>query len=332
MARTTSHPAASRQVGLENRLKWCAACGSLALAEYRARRNVVTLDGVVALRVQVRLCSRAGCPLYRKAVRAEDEGLWALPDHEFGLDVVAFIGASRYQQHRSVPEIHTALRERGVPISERSVTNLLDRYDELLSLRLTDSVRLRQVTRAQGRVVLAMDGLQPEVGQEVLWVVRDCLSGQVLAARSLLGGGEEELSPLLQGVKDALTVPIVGVVSDGQRSIRNTVASVLPGVPHQLCHFHYLREAARPLYEADRHAKKELKRKLRGVRPIERAVEGRTDAEAQAVRGYCAAVRSALTDDRRPPLRPSGLAMHRRLRAIEESLGRVEKGGRTARR
>jgi hypothetical protein len=25
-------------------------------------------------------------------------------------------------------------------------------------------------------------------------------------------------------------------------------------VPHQLCHFHYLREAAQPIYEADRHA------------------------------------------------------------------------------
>ena len=50
----------------------------------------------------------------------------------------------------------------------------------------------------------------------------------------------------------------------------------LPGVPHQQCHFHYLREAAKPISEADRHAKKELKKRVRGVRPIERKVEGRT--------------------------------------------------------
>jgi len=260
-------------------------------------------------------------------VRAEEEGRWVLPDHEFGLDVVAFIGALRYQEHRSVPEIHAALRSRHVPISERSVTNLLDRYDELLSLRLTDSQRLQEVTRRQGRVVLAIDGLQPEVGHEVLWVVRDCLSGEVLRARSLLSSSEDDLAPLLKEVRAALDVPIAGVVSDGQRSIRNAVASALPGVPHQLCQFHYLREAARPLYEADRHAKKELKKRVRGIRPIERALEGRQDAEAQAVRGYCAAVRSALTDDRRPPLKPSGLELHRRLKAIESSLGRAEKGG-----
>jgi hypothetical protein len=327
MARTRSHPPASKQVGLENRRRKCAACGGPARADYRARRSVVTLETVVALKVQVRVCHRKGCALYLKAVRAEEEGRWVLPEHEFGLDVIALIGALRYQEHRSVPEIHAVLRERGVPISERSVTNLLDRYDELLALRLADSQRLREVTGKQGRVVLAMDGLQPDVGHEVLWVVRDCLSGEVLLARSLLSSCEDDLAPLLEEVRKALDVPVVGVVSDGQRSIRNAVATALPGVPHQLCHFHYLREAARPLYEADRHAKKELKKLVRGVRPVERAVEPRDDTEARVVRGYCAAVRSALTDDHRPPLQPSGLQLHQRLESIEQSLERAQKGG-----
>ena len=102
----------------------------------------------------------------------------------------------------------------------------------------------------------------------------------------------------------------------------------LPGVPHQLCQFHYLREAALPIFEADRHAKKELKKRVRGVRPIERAVEDRDDAEAEAVRGYCAAVRSAITDDGRPPLAASGLKLADRLEAVVASLDRVaEKGG-----
>jgi len=102
-------------------------------------------------------------------------------------------------------------------------------------------------------------------------------------------------------------------------------------VPHQLCQFHYLREAARPIYEADRHAKKELKKRVRQVRGIERAVEGRTDPEAEVIRGYCSAVRSALTDDGRPPLEASGLKLHDRLQAITQSLDRVEqKGGRRA--
>jgi hypothetical protein len=118
------------------------------------------------------------------------------------------------------------------------------------------------------------------------------------------------------------------VVSDGQASIRLAVAQAFPGVPHQLCQFHYLREAARPLYEADRHAKKELKKRVRGVRPLERRVEGRDDPGAAVVRGYGAAVRSALTDDGRPPLDAKGLRLQDRLWAVAASLDRVaEKRG-----
>jgi hypothetical protein len=100
-------------------------------------------------------------------------------------------------------------------------------------------------------------------------------------------------------------------------------------VPHQLCHFHYLREAARPIFEADRHAKKELKKKVRGVRAIERRVEARTDRNAAAVQGYCAAVRSAITDDGRPPLAAPGLKLQGRMRAVAASLQRAAKRGRS---
>jgi len=70
-----------------------------------------------------------------------------------------------------------------------------------------------------------------------------------------------------------------------------------------------------------------LKKMVRGVRPIERKVEGRSDEEARIVQGYCAAVRSALTDDGRPPLEAAGLRLHDRLEAIEASLGRIEEKG-----
>ncbi len=103
-------------------------------------------------------------------------------------------------------------------------------------------------------------------------------------------------------------------------------------MPHQLCQFHYLREAATPVYEADRHAKKELKKQVRGVRPIERALEARADPEAEAVRGYCLAVRSALTDDGQPPLCASGLHLHERLTTIHTSIAHVaeQRGGSRA--
>jgi hypothetical protein len=296
-------------------------------AAYTNHRTLVTLSGLLRLHLAIRRCPHADCPRYHRPHRPEAEGALALPHHEFGLDVIALIGAMRYVQHLSVPEMHRALRERGVDIAERNVTYLLERYDELLALSLTDAERLREITAREGRVILALDGLQPDVGHEVLWVLRDCLSGEILLAKSLLSATSEDLSALLHEVSSALQVPIAAVVSDGQRSIRLAVAKALPGVPHQLCHFHYLREAALPIYEADRHAKKELKKHVRGIRVLERQVESRSDPEAEVVRGYCAAVRSALSDDGPPPLNASGLQLHERLSEIRQSLERVEKKG-----
>jgi len=316
----------------------CPACDQAMWSAYTSRRTVSTLGGPRPLRLHVRRCRNRSCPRYHQPYRPEAEGAVALPQHEFGLDVIALAGALRHREHRSVPEVHRALLGRGLSVCERTVTNLLDRYDELLAVRLSDSARLRAITANQGRVVLAIDGLQPDVGHEVLWVLRDCLSGEVLLARSLLSSTEADLAGLIGEVRRALLVPIAGVVSDGQHSIRNAVAKALPSVAHQLCHFHYLREAARPIYEADRHAKKELKKRVRGIRAVERQAEGKGDDDddddpaSRAVLGYCAAVRSAITDDGRPPLEASGLKLHARLTDVAASLDHVldavdEQGG-----
>jgi hypothetical protein len=203
----------------------------------------------------------------------------------------------------------------------------LERYDALLSLNLQATDRLRRITQVQDRVILALDGLQPDKGHAVLWGIRDCLSGAVLLAQSLLSASHRDLAALLHRVQQALRVLLVAVVSDGQRSIRKAVHEALPTVPHPLWHFHYLREAARPIYEADRHAKKELKKRVRGVRPLARHLESRPDPEAEAIRGYGSAVRSALTDDGRPPLDASGLQLQARLTAMAASLERAEKRG-----
>jgi hypothetical protein len=327
MARTACRPEPVITKDLSPRRQHCLACGQRMWLDYTNRRTVVTLAGCTRLNLAIRRCHHPGCERRLRPYRPEGEGRIALPKHEFGLDVIALVGALRYAEHRSVPEIHRALRARDVGVSQRTVTNLLDRYDELLAVALTDDRRLRKLLADQGRVVLAIDGLQPDVGHEVLWVLRDCLSGEVLLARSLLSARQEDLATLLRQVRDAVGVPVVGVVSDGQQSIRKAVAQALPGVPHQLCQFHYLREAARPIYEADRHAKKELKKKVRAVRGIERSVEGRDDPQAEVIRGYCSAVRSALTDDGRPPLQASGLRLHDRLQAVADSLERVEEKG-----
>src|SRR5262245_7840143 len=244
MARTTPRPVPTETQTLQPLQRYCPTCGETMWAAYHNYRTITTLEAVLALTLQIRRCLNQGCPHFRQPYRPEQEGRLALPKHEFGLDVIAIIGQWRYADHRSIPEIHEALRERRVTLAPRTVMHLLERYDELVALSLQDPTRLQRITQARGRVILPLDGLQPDVGHEVLWVLSDCLSGEVLLARSLLSATQPDLAVLLRTVCQNLSVPIVGIISDGQLSIRGAVAEVFPDVPHQLCHFHYLREAA----------------------------------------------------------------------------------------
>ncbi len=329
MARRTKRPPVTRQVHLRPARDACSACGGSLWAAYENYRTVTTLDAVCRLTLTVVRCHNAACPRFRISYRPEEEGAWSLPHHEFGLDVIARIGSLRYREHRSVPEIHQALHDQGVAIAQRTVSDLLARYEELLAVRLADHTRLTERLTAQGHVILAIDGLQPFKTQDVLWVVRDCLSGAVLLARNLDSMRTADLAELLREVKQALSVPIRAVISDAQKPIRLAVQEVLPDVPHQLCHFHYLKEVAKPITAADSQAKTDLKKYVRGVRDIERSIVTREDTEAEVVRGYCVAVRSALADDGKPPLQLPGLVLHDRLQAIQDSLDRVleKKGG-----
>src|SRR5919202_1236200 len=208
MAHTTSRPPPTFTQALQTIVRQCPCCGAPMWAAYHNYRTITTLEAIMRLTLQIRRCLNPACPQVRKPYRPEAEGRLALPKHAFGLDVIAFVGQQRYGHYRSVPEIHQALVERRVAVAPRTVPNLLERYDELVALSLQDTARLQRLTQARGRVILALDGLQPEVGHEVLWVLRDCLPGAVLLARSLLSATHDDLALLVQEVQQALPVPI----------------------------------------------------------------------------------------------------------------------------
>lgn len=324
MARRTPRPEATQQVTLSPSKQTCESCGGALWVAHHKRRKVTMLKGVYDLRLVVRQCQNSECEKYHHRYRPEEEGSWALPHAEFGLDVVALVGALRFREHRSVPEIHQELHRRGVQIAERTVKHLIQRYEELVTIHVTDRDRIHKILKEQGRVLLALDGLQPDAAHEVLWVIRDCLSQEILLARPLLSSAQGDIAALLREVKEMLpAVPVKGIISDGEKAIRAAVAGIFPKIPHQLCQIHYLRDAAKPIVEADRHAATQLKAQVRGIRPIERALEARTDESAETARDYCLAVRSAITDDGHPPLKLGGIKLHARLSQIRDSLDLV---------
>jgi hypothetical protein len=264
-------------------------------------------------------CQTPNCKQAGVNKHPEGEGALVLPHYTFGLDVVARIGEMRYREHQTIEQIASAL---GLSISVKEVQLLSEVFLALVETVVKNDPKVVEQLRAQGGIVLAADGIQPEKGNETLWLFRDVLSGRVLAARNLLSSGSEDLAPLVAEIKK-IGVPILGLISDKQASICLAFEKELPGVPHQLCQYHYLRDLAKPVCEADRKLKKQLKQKVRGIRDVERQVAQKQDDEARMTRGYCIALREVLRDDGKYPLEPAGITLYDKLVQIDASLNRA---------
>jgi hypothetical protein len=115
--RTRSRPRPQHTLRLAPLTPNCPECGRPLWSAYDTRRTVTTLEGPVRLVLHVRHCPNPSCPRFHKPYRPETEPHYALPHHEFGLDVIALVGHLRYVQHRSIPEIHAELRRRRVVIA-----------------------------------------------------------------------------------------------------------------------------------------------------------------------------------------------------------------------
>jgi hypothetical protein len=285
MARSTPRPHPTTPPTLQACLRhWPCGGNPMWVADHNSR-TVTTLSGGLRLPLKMRRCLPPACPQVQRPYRPEEEGRLALPQHACGLDVITLLGPWRSAQPRSVPESQQELGPRRVALAPRTVLHLLERYDARVTLSLTDTTRLPRLTEAQGRVILALDGLPPDVGHEVLWGLRAGLASAVLLARRVLSATPDALAALRRAVKPTRRVPMAGVRSDGPRSIRRAVEVALSEGPHPLGHCHARREAAQPIDEADRHAKKARKQHVRGVRPIARQRAGRTEPEAAVIRG-----------------------------------------------
>ena len=108
---------------------------------------------------------------------SEAESL-SLKYYSFGMDVIIGIGEMRFVGNKTIGEIHTELSKR-ISISERSVQYLIETYMLLVTGVKQDKDYLDEVISPEG-IILSIDGIQPEKGNEVLYILRDVLSGEVL--------------------------------------------------------------------------------------------------------------------------------------------------------
>ncbi|MCA1695737.1 MAG: hypothetical protein LC749_13980 [Actinobacteria bacterium] len=325
------------QVILDVEGQRCVQCGGrLHIGSHRNRR-IHTLRGPLELCCRLKRCADPACPSRPGLVNPTAEASFALPGWLIGWDVFCFIGHRRFARHWSVPQIKDELADSyRVRLSDDAICLYLRRYQAMLAARQRDPELLRLAYRGVAALWLSIDGLQPEKGHETLYAVRELGAGRVWFAEALLSSNADEVRRLLaraRGMAEALGKPVQLWLSDKQDAFVKGIAAEFPGVPHRFCSNHFLRDLAKPTLELDSHAKVQMRKKVRGLRAVERqAMRDRPPAggtAGQVVLDYCSAVRGILNDDQGGPLRPPGQRMAEALSEVRASLGRVLALGKT---
>jgi hypothetical protein len=328
-------------------LTTCLSCGT-RLRRYAtlSERTVITLDGPIQVTHCGYRCPRSDCPTHLRSYRSAAADALALPGFTFGLDVVILVGQLRLAMQHTLDQTHQALLARLVPfeltISRREVLYLFEAYCTLVRTahEIASDTAWHDQVRANGGLILSIDGIQPDKGNETVYLVRDVLSGRVLAAENVRVSDTPTITALLQPIRD-LNLPVIGAVSDAQESLLQAIAGLWPSIPHQVCQFHYLREASRPMYDLDRGLRTQIRKAIQQpVRAVRKQIAhqvakldgdelttAQTGAHLQVLDDYALAIQTALNLDGQQPFRYASLAVDDALTEIASSLERLEKGG-----
>jgi hypothetical protein len=339
----------------------CPVCGRrMHICDHRYRR-FHTLDGPVQLICKLNHCPDPACPGHAKTKSPELEITLALPQMAIGWDVFCWIGHRRFSRHMAVPLIRSELLDDyQIKLSADAIEQYIRRYQVMLAARQQDAESLRREYEAGAEIILCIDGLQPEKGHETLYVVRELTRRRAWFAEPLLSATADEVRRLITKAgrwAESLGTPVGLWMSDKQDAFVKGIAAEFPDVPHRYCDNHFLRDLARPVLEADSHAKVRMRKEVRGLRTIEQAVLQRRKTATEedlaspipeaagtavdpapaaaepagaVVLDYCATVRGILNDDQGGPLHPPGLRMAEALHEVQESIQRnleAKKGG-----
>ena len=168
----------------------------------------------------------------------------------FGYDVLVYVGLGLFVRCRSEQAIIEDLARNNVVISQREIGFLGKKFIAYLAIAHEQSRhRLRQVMALRGGYVLHLDGTC-EKDSPHLFTGMDGIAQIVLDNIKLPSEKAERLIPFFRKIKQQYGDP-VALVHDMGRGIISAVKIVFPGIPDFICHFHFLRDIGKDLFETE---------------------------------------------------------------------------------
>ena len=170
------------------------------------------------------------------------------PHQRYAYDLIVHVGLARYLRGKQREEIRDELyQERGVTLSNASISNLCDRfltYFEALHLARVPELRHAM----QAGYPLHLDATC-EHGKGGLFVCMNGWRGWVLMATRIPSEHEDYLRPLVEKTTALFGDPIATVRDMGEGMAKAVAPLRARGVRDFVCHYHFLGAVGKKLFE-----------------------------------------------------------------------------------
>lgn len=180
-------------------------------------------------------------------VYAPEKISFLVPKHcNFGYDVIVHIGRGLFSKHCTVEDIKQTLADKNIFISTSEIQWLAAKYVVYLSLAHKEiSSKIKEEMQKNGGYILHIDGTCDGDSPHLMSAL-DQISGFVLHNIKIPTENANDIVPLLQEIKQRYGNPIA-IVTDMAKAFSCAITEVFEGIPHFICHFHFLRDIGKDL-------------------------------------------------------------------------------------
>jgi hypothetical protein len=219
-------------------------CGADSLVLKTQKKTLATL----AIGQFEVLETQRHCPGCGDIYRSEELRSLTPPRGQFGFDIIETIGRALFVQCRNALAVQAELAARNIAISTSEIGFLGKRFIVYLALAHWEChAELKQHMASKGGYILHMDGTC-EGDSPLLFSCIDDISKFVLGNRKMPTEDSRHIIPLLRDLRAAYGTPLA-LVHDMGSAIIKAVTTVFPAVPDYICHFHFLRDLGKDLFD-----------------------------------------------------------------------------------
>ena len=317
----------------------CSNCKT-RLIKTHSRRNLQDLTKSYYIDTEIGRCGNESCSFHGIRIYPAEYRALIYPKSDYSLGVYAEIGYQRLVESKSVSQIRKSLEQKypSLGLKERSIENIYKRVQVCLRERQEDKEVLNNQLSKSGisQLCLTLDGIAPERGNAILYVVREVQSSHIIYARYLEHSDtahlQKELFEPLKELLSELCCDLGGWLCDKQSGFISAIELVYPDVPIHLCQSHFLKAMGKPVQQADSEMANGIKKKLRPLKQIEKDLETEVIAEnnnlsakeQSCLKSLCLLPRTWISRSISVSYELRGVAMYKQFKQAISSIEKME--------